>query len=141
MSHQPKRAFTLDHCPVLLYIIGPVLCLYSWRILEQKKAAGTPITKIFNIWPLLFIIGGALIFRMVFFEVIMTASNRIVSGIFRTKLKTCREPKTSSSTTLIKLPLKRTITGFFQNHLAAATGHMKDFASLDREQKMTTERY
>jgi hypothetical protein len=53
--------------------------LYSWRVLKLKKAAGTPIMSIARGWSLLFIIGGALTFRTVFFELISTIGNRVVS--------------------------------------------------------------
>jgi hypothetical protein len=75
----PKDLFIMITALVLLYIIGPVLWLYSWRVLILKKAAGTPITYIARGWSLLFIIGGAITFRMVFFELISTISNRVVS--------------------------------------------------------------
>ena len=75
----PKDLFTMITALVLLYIIGPVLWLYSWRALKLKKAAGTPITYIARGWSLLFIIGGAITFRTAFFELISTTSNRLVS--------------------------------------------------------------
>ncbi|MGD0037975.1 MAG: hypothetical protein ABSC53_11875 [Bacteroidota bacterium] len=76
----PKELFTMITALVILYIVGPVLWLYSWRVLKLKKAAGTPITSIARGWSLLFIIGGAITFRTVFFELISTTSNRIVSA-------------------------------------------------------------
>lgn len=76
----PKELFSMITALVLLYIIGPVLWLYSWRILKQKKEAGTTIKNIARGWSLLFIIGGALTFRTVFLELTLTVGNRIVSA-------------------------------------------------------------
>jgi hypothetical protein len=76
----PVDLFTIITALVLLYIIGPVLWLYSWRVLKLKKAAGTPITSIVRGWSLLFIIGGAITFRTAFFELISTITNRVVSA-------------------------------------------------------------
>ena len=79
-SVNPIDLFTLITALVLLYIIGPVLWLYSWRVLKLKKAAGTPIMSIARGWSLLFIIGGALTCRTVFFEIISTIGNQVVSA-------------------------------------------------------------
>jgi hypothetical protein len=65
---------------IVFYIFGPVLWLFSWRVLHQFKAAGTPITKIMNVWSILFIIGGALTLRTGFNEVTNMVMNRIVSA-------------------------------------------------------------
>ncbi|MCX6122019.1 MAG: hypothetical protein NTX44_10445 [Ignavibacteriales bacterium] len=76
----PKELFSIIIALVLLYLIGPVLWLYSWRVLKQKEVAGTTITKIFHVWSLLFILGGALTFRTVIGDLILTTSNRIISA-------------------------------------------------------------